>query len=116
MIAHIVLFEPKRSKSEADRREFLKSIRSTARAIESVRSARVGKIFELGVMPNNEVGSTTYSFGAILEFGTKEDLRAYVADPRHDELRRLFWDMCEGTLIADVDLVDVQSPTADSLV
>lgn len=62
------------------------------------------------------MGVKTYSYGAIFEFLTPEDLNAYLAHPRHADLRKIFWELCEATLIADLRLVDVSSAEADALV
>ena len=116
MIAHVVLFEPKAWLSEDARRAFLSSIRDVARNISQVTSARIGTVESLGVSPENKIGVKTYSYGAVFEFLTPEDLSAYLIHPRHSDLRKIFWELCESTLIADLRLVDVSSPEADALV
>ena len=115
MIAHVVLFEPKSSTPTAERRQLLAEIRSVARNIPCIALARIGRTVYLGLMPEI-IGRPTYQYAAIFEFATREDLATYLAHPVHDKLRTLFWDLCQATLIADVELVDPSSSDADSLV
>jgi hypothetical protein len=62
------------------------------------------------------MGHKTYEYSAIFEFATPSDLNTYLAHPGHDRLRSIFWEFCQATLIADMDLVDPSSATADNLV
>lgn len=117
MIAHIVLFEPKPGTPGERRRAFVAALRDTVKAIPEVQRARIGKMASLffGESTPKE-GRTTYSFGAVIEFATREALQKYLGHPAHDVFRAQFWELCETTLIADVDLVDVLSNDADLLV
>jgi hypothetical protein len=116
VIAHVVLFEPKGSVSAAARKEFLDGIRSATRNIPAIVQARIGSTISLGVMPEKHLGHQTYTYAAIFEFATREDLAAYFVHPAHDELRSIFWDLCQSTLMADVELFDPASSEADRLV
>jgi hypothetical protein len=116
VIAHIVLFQPKKSASAHDRQRFLKTIRAVTQSIPFVTSAKVGSIQSIGGLPNIAAGTSSYSLGAVLEFASDADLQAYLAHPRHDELKTIFWELCESTLIVDLQLVDVQSSLADDLI
>src|SRR5437870_5802758 len=107
MISHIVLFEPKTGLSDAQRQEFLSTIQLAIGAIPEVRRARIGKIFSLGVMPDNIMGGTTHSFAAVFEFVDRRALQTYLDHPAHQAVRRLFWEHCASTLIADTEMTDV---------
>jgi hypothetical protein len=116
VIAHIVLFEPKPGVPLADRKEFLDEIRSVARTIPAIVQVRIGSTISIGVMPEDNIGRKTYQYAAIFEFVTRDDLAAYLTHPVHDRLRSIFWDLCQATLIADVELFDPASSQLDSLV
>ena len=116
MIAHVVLFEPKASIPAAGRKEFLEEIRSVARNIPTIVQARIGTTISIGLMPETNRGQKTYRYAAIFEFATRGDLAAYFIHPVHDRLRAIFWDLCQATLIADVELFDPSSSVADNLV
>ena len=116
MIAHLVLFEPKSSSSTEEREAFLRELRRVIGTINEVQHANIGTIFSLGVMPENLIGGSTYSYASVIEFSDKAGLERYLKHPVHDELRRLFWTMCERTVVADAELFDARSGDADNLV
>ena len=116
MIAHVVLFEPKSTVSAGAKRDFLDEIRSVARNIPSIGRALIGRTTSLAIVPANSIGQQTYEYSAIFEFVTEGDLQAYLTHPSHDRLRALFWEYCQATLIADMDLDDPSSAQLDKLV
>lgn len=116
MIAHVVFFEPRNNLSVSDKEQFLIEIRSSAKNIPSVARARIGKTVSFGVMPKQELGQTEYQYAAIFEFATQEDLQGYLVHPIHDRMRSVFWNLCQATLIADVEIFDALSAEADDLV
>lgn len=62
-------------------------------------------------------GENTYDYAAILEFDDRSGLVAYLNDPRHAELGRLFWLNCERTIVSEVETVDPSKADAvDELV
>ena len=67
-------------------------------------------------MPENNIGRKAYSFAAIFEFESAAALTSYLQHPSHDPLREAFWSSCSATCIADAELSDVESETADLLV
>jgi Stress responsive A/B Barrel Domain len=119
LIAHVVLFEPKQNVPAESRKAFLDEIRSVARTIPTIVQARIGSTISVGVMPEEIIGQKTYkayTYAAIFEFTTREDLEGYLTHSVHDKLRSIFWDLCQATLIADVELFDPVSIGADGLV
>ena len=116
MIAHIVLFEPKSELSTDQRRQFLQSLRAAVSAIADVQQVRIGRTFSVGLMPQNNVGVSTYSFAAVLDFADRDALERYLQHPSHEELRRLFWESCHATVIADAEMFLPSSSEADLLV
>lgn len=63
------------------------------------------------------MGDMTYEYAAILEFNDIAGLKAYLGDPRHHQLGRVFWEFCERTIVSEVQLVDpTDTGAADKLV
>jgi hypothetical protein len=116
MIAHIVLFEPKPGVTDAERKQFLTALKLAVEGISEIRRAQIGRVSEIGVMPEQISGRSTYSYVAVLEFGNKEGLKTYLDHPLHVEVRRLFWQFCAATLIADVEMIDASSSDTEILV
>lgn len=116
MIAHIVLFEPRPNITAAEQRDFLDAIAHAVRQIEQVQNARIGRVVEIGRLPDVNGGQTTYSFAAVFEFDGRESLAEYLAHPSHDLVRTLFWKHCAATLIVDVDLEVVSDAMSAKLV
>lgn len=56
------------------------------------------------------MGEMTYPFSAVLEFETREALIGYLTHPRHAELGRMFWELCESTTVTEVETHDMASP------
>jgi hypothetical protein len=105
-VAHIVLFEPKPTISEGDRQEFLAALEEAVSGIAEIRRARIGRPFYFGLMPETNSGQSTYSYAAVLEFDDRAALEHYLAHSKHENLRRIFWALCQSTLIIDTELSD----------
>lgn len=112
MIGHIVLFTPKASLSAAQRRSFAQSVLETCTAIPSVSRASIGRRIDVNAGYSRSFGDKTYEFAAVLEFSERQGLIAYLNDPRHHTLGRLFWECCEASIISEVESVDCNSPDA----
>lgn len=115
MIAHVVLFRPKRDLTQDDIRSFARAFQDACRGIPSVRDAKVGPILTLRAMPQHIVGDMTYNVAAYLEFDDEEGLDAYMGHPLHTELARLFWLYCESTVFADVNMVQPATTDLESI-
>ena len=56
-------------------------------------------------------GEKTYQFAAVLEFDDTEGLKAYLNDPLHHHLGRLFWETCESTVVFEMEALDGRDET-----
>ena len=106
MIAHVVLFEPRPTLSDAERQSLVDGLRVAAREIPGVRRLRVGRRLRHGVAGYEQAMRDDYSFAAIIEFDTVADLRGYLAHPAHEQIGRHFSESSSRALAYDYDLVD----------
>jgi Stress responsive A/B Barrel Domain len=109
MIAHIVLFNPKRGLSADDIRLFACSIQAASANIQSVQRAMIGPSRQVGATYEDILGHKSYRFAAVMEFASIQGLKDYLVHPLHVDLGRMFWDFCESTVISDVELTDAKS-------
>lgn len=103
MIAHVVLFEPRRDLSQADREAFAHSFEHALTAIPQVRRARVGARKNVGRL-YDQLNVRDFPFIAIIEFDTEADLRAYLDHPAHNDLGQRFYESAQGALVYDFEL------------
>jgi hypothetical protein len=115
MIAHVVLFRPKPSIADGERRAFAQLLQQAFREIPSLSRVRVGKVAEGSHAGSLELGDTTDFFVAVLEFANEKALRDYLTHPKHEELARLFWQHNESTVILDAPMVDPKTEDIDRL-
>lgn len=101
MIAHVVLFEPKATITEADRETFLDAMRVAFQEIPTVMRSMVAKRQLIGAGYEAIVGYQTYSYVSVVEFENVLGLRSYLEHPLHTRLGQLFWQNCDRTLIVD---------------
>jgi hypothetical protein len=106
VIAHIVLFEPRPDLTETDRRHLLDGLRAAAREIPAVRRLRFGPRVWHGLPGYEQMMRDAYSFAAVIEFETLEDLRAYLAHPAHARIGRHFMESSVRALAYDYTLAD----------
>jgi hypothetical protein len=116
VIAHIVLFEPKSNCSLDVRASLVEALTQACTAIPGVSRANVGKRLRLGVGYEERIGASPYSYTAVLEFEDKQKLMAYLAHPLHERLGQLFWNVCESTMIVDVEMSDVRAKDLITLI
>ena len=91
MIAHIVLFRPKPTLTDAERDELVTALQRAVDGIPSIARARIGKRILLNRPGYETAMAEHYEYSAILEFDSESDLRAYLDHPAHAELgKRLF--------------------------
>jgi hypothetical protein len=107
MIAHIVLFKPRKGLSAADRNAFGDAIQRARREIPGIRRFSIGRrvLKEAGyaqAMPED------FSYAAIVEFDDLAALQAYLIHPVHEPLGALFWKTSEATLVYDYELTDAE--------
>ena len=115
MIAHIVLFTPKKTMDSADSKSFAQSIVAVFRQIGSLDRAFVGRSIDLDAGYQRSFGDKTYDFAAVLEFSDRSALVAYLNHPLHKELGALFWKHCDSTVIVEVEAADAKSDAAIAL-
>lgn len=108
MIAHIVLFRPKSSVSDADRRAMFDALGAAATGIPSVRRFYVGARVKHG-RPYEHLMTADYPFAAVIEFDDLAGLQAYLNHPQHDRLGNLFYEFLESALVYDYDAESVGS-------
>ena len=103
MIAHVVLFEPKATITEADRETFLDAMKIAFKEIPTVERSLVAKRELIGAGYETEVGYQTYSYVSVIEFKDVQALKDYLEHPLHKRLGQLFWQYCDRTMIVDAD-------------
>jgi hypothetical protein len=106
MIAHIVLFNPKPELSKRDVWSFTKSVGDAFRSIDEISRVNVGRRIVIDTGYPRSFGDKTYEFAAILEFRDETALLDYLRHPRHHELGRLFWEMCDSTIVSEQVMTD----------
>lgn len=111
MIAHIVLFEPKPDLSGDDRQQLVDGLRAAAREIPAVRRLRIGRRIAHGLPGYEQMMRDDYSFAAVIEFESVEDLRAYLAHPAHANIGRHFIESSVRALAYDFRLVEAADAT-----
>jgi hypothetical protein len=105
VIAHLVLFKPRASLSDAERRQFLLALEHALVSIPSIARARVGRRRRLGRQYDQE-SSADFPFAALLEFRDEAGLRAYLDHPAHQSLGEQFYTASESALALDYDLIE----------
>jgi len=84
--------------------------------IHEVRRSVVGRRCTIDPGYVRNLGDKTYEYVAILEFDDASGLGTYLKHPLHDELGKLFWELCESTVIVEADLTEARdAQTADFL-
>jgi len=101
MIAHVVLFEPKATITEADREIFLDAMRIAFKEIPTVTRSMVAERQLIGAGYEAKLGDHTYSYVSMVEFEDVQALKAYLDHPLHQRLGQLFWQYCDRTTIID---------------
>lgn len=106
MVVHIVLFRPKATLTESERRALIASIEQASAGIPSVRRFRIGRA--VANPPQYELqGFPDLPYAAIVEFDDRAGLDAYLAHQSHGELGTRFNASLEAALVYDYDITDV---------
>lgn len=103
MIAHLVLFRPRPTLSDAERHALIQAWRTALAEIPAIRRARVGRRIRIG-RPYENLPSTDLPYAAVLEFDDVEGLRAYLDHPAHAPVATQLFAAIEETLIYDFEL------------
>ena len=110
MIAHVVLFRPKRGLSDAHRDAMFAALRSAATQIPTVRAFRVGSRVTHGA-PYEALMSQDFPFSAIIEFDDLTSLQTYLHHSQHEALGELFYRLQEAALVYDYEVGSVSDFT-----
>lgn len=105
MVAHVVLFTPRRDLTPEQQDHFLRALESACGSIPSILRARVGRRVLMG-REYDALAGAGFEYSAVLEFESAEDLRAYLDHPAHDALGRLFYETASAALALDFEMVD----------
>ena len=105
MVAHLVLFTPRRDLSDAERMTFVGTLEHALANIPLIRRARIGRRLNTGRQYDLQ-NPHQFPYAAILEFDTEDDLRAYLDHPAHNALGEQFYIASEGALAVDFTMVE----------
>jgi hypothetical protein len=111
LIAHVVLFQPRRDLPAAARDRFAAAFERALTSIPQVRRARVGERKTLG-RAYDRMNERDFPYAAIIEFDEESDLRAYLDHPAHDDLAKWFYETAEAALVYDFELREGANATA----
>ena len=106
MISHIVLFSPKPSLSDADRRALIEALHHAVSGIPSIKRTTIGKRILLNRPGYETQMAEHYQYSAIIDFDTEADLRAYLDHPAHVGLGKLLFTSADAVLAYDFAVVD----------
>ena len=106
MISHVVLFRPKASLSQEDRRALIAALQGAVAGIPSIKRTTIGKRILLDRSGYETQMAEHYEYSAILEFETEADLRAYLDHPSHAELGKRLFLSADAVLAYDFISVD----------
>jgi hypothetical protein len=105
MIAHVVLFKPRRDLSRSDREGLLDAMRAAFTNIAEIQRVRVGRRTILG-RAYEALAQIDFEYAAILEFDTEAALRTYLDHPAHVDLGRRFGETAEVALVYDFAMIE----------
>jgi hypothetical protein len=110
-----VLFNPKPETSLDQLRSFAQSLSELFRSDDSIERVTVGRRLPFDPGYQRSFGDATYQYAAILEFPDEHRLGAYLRSAAHAEVGRLFWDLCESTVVSEHRMTDGRSDELVSL-
>lgn len=105
VIAHLVLFRPKRGLTDAQRAALVNALEEALNSIPVIKRARVGRRKTLGRFYDAQ-NADDYPFAAILEFDGESDLVAYLEHPAHRSLGEQFYLTSDRALAMDFELLE----------
>jgi hypothetical protein len=105
MIAHVILWQPRRDLTSDQRRGVLTAFTAAVKGAPSVRACRVGRRVKHG-LPGYELEMTQdFEFAAILEFDDLDGLREYLRHPVHESIGGQFTSAAAAALAYDYEIV-----------
>lgn len=109
-----MLFRPRATLSDSERKALIESLRHAVSGIASIRRATIGKRVLLGREGYETQMAEHFEYSAILEFDSEADLRAYLDHPSHVELGQRLFIAAEAVLaydFAEVELDRLEPPS-----
>ena len=107
MISHIVLFRPKPSLSDDEKRTLISALQHAVSGIPSIKRTTIGKRIKLNRLGYEAQMAEHYEYSAILEFDNEVELRAYLDHPSHLDLGRLLFTSADAVLAYDFTNVEL---------
>ncbi len=110
MIAHVILFKPKHSLTDTERRAVLDGLRAAAAGIPSIRRLRVGRRVRHGRPGYEQLMREDFEYAVMVEFDDIAGLTAYLAHPQHAAIGQHFTQSAAAALAYDYEIEDWTSP------
>jgi hypothetical protein len=104
-----VLFNPKADIDKDALRSFAQSLTHFFRSDTFIERVSVGRSLGFDAGYQRSFGEATYQYAAILEFTDVDRLGAYLKSAAHAEIGRLFWELCESTVVSEHLMTDGRS-------
>ena len=101
MIAHVVLFRPRATLSDAERDALLASLQHAIKEIAQIKRSFIGKRILLNRAGYETQMAEHFEYSAILEFDSEADLRGYLDHPAHADLGRRLFTAADAVLAYD---------------
>jgi hypothetical protein len=103
VVAHVVLFRPRRDLDAADAGLLIEAFDRALRTIPTIRRVRVGRRTRIGAQ-YERVPQPDMPYVAVLEFDDVAGLKAYLDHPEHAEVGQRFFTSAEQTLVFDFEM------------
>jgi hypothetical protein len=103
MIAHVVLFKPRRDLSSTERADLVNAFSRALSDIPSIHRATIGRRVTHG-RGYEQLMTVDYEYAAILEFDDLAALEAYLQHPAHEQLANRFFAAFETALMYDYQM------------
>lgn len=101
MISHVVLFRPRPTLTEEERRALVQLLQRAVDGIPTIKRSFIGKRILLNRPGYETEMAEHFEYSAIFEFDSEADLRAYLDHPSHLELGRRLFTAAEAVLAYD---------------
>jgi hypothetical protein len=104
MITHIVLFRPRITLSDEQRRAIAASLTSLVASCPAISACRVGQRIRHGLPGYEQAMREDFEYALILEFDTIDGLKEYLQHPRHAALGQFFTEGAAASLAYDFEM------------